>query len=195
MLFSIVVVAYKRYTQIPCLIHSLMAQTFDDFEVIVLHDGEDNKHVEVMSPFLHDGRIRYGQTSVRYNDYGHSLRNIGIELAKGEFIINTNDDNYYVPIWLEEINRVIQEKPQCNFVYYDMVLSHKNILNHNKKDYGLLIPQIQHSMIDVGQYAVKKDLIKNHRFTSKADSDGDLIMEMKAKLIPEYIDKVLFVHN
>ena len=76
-----------------------------------------------------------------------------------------------------------------------MVLSHKNILNHNKKDYGLLIPQIQHSMIDVGQYAVKKDIIKNHRFTSKADSDGDLIMEMKAKLIPEYIDKVLFVHN
>ena len=195
MLFSIVVVAYQRYTQIPCLIHSLMAQTFDDFEVIVLHDGEDNKHAEIMSPFLRDGRIRYGQTNVRYNDYGHSLRNMGIELAKGEFIINTNDDNYYVPIWLEEMNRVIQEKPQCNFVYNDMVLSHKNILNHNKKDYGLLIPQIQHSMIDVGQYAVKKDIIKNHRFTSKADSDGDLIMEMKAKLIPEYIDKVLFVHN
>jgi len=195
MLFSIVVVAYQRYAQIPCLIHSLLSQTFDDFEVIVLHDGPDEKHLSTMSPFLTDSRIKYGQTQLRYNDYGHSLRNLGIQQAKGDFIINTNDDNYYVPIWLDELQNVITKNPDCNFVYYDMILSHHNILNHNRKDYGLLIPKIEHSMIDVGQYAVKRDVIKNHKFKSNPDSDGDLIVSMKDELNPIYLDKVLFVHN
>jgi hypothetical protein len=72
-------------------------------------------------------------TETRYNDWGMTLRNIGMSVATGEWIINTNDDNYYVPIYLEELSNSIKENDECNFVYYECVLSHSNILNHNTK--------------------------------------------------------------
>jgi glycosyltransferase involved in cell wall biosynthesis len=193
--FSIIVVAYQRYKEIKCLLHSLLSQTYDNFEVIVLHDGHDEQHANIMSEFLTDDRFKYTQTPTRFNDWGMSLRNIGLEMVTGDYVINTNDDNYYTPNWLNEVNLAIEENPEINFVYYDMVLSHNNIENHNKKDYGLFIPQLRHSYIDMGQFAVKSNIIAGHKFSSNAPADGELIEEIKHKLNPYYINKILFVHN
>ena len=191
--FSIIIVAYKRYNELKCLLYSLLSQSFQDFEIIIIHDGFDKYHKLLFNNFENDNRIKYIQTNIRYNDWGMSLRNIGLDIANGDWIINTNDDNYYTPNWLKEINNNIHDS--INFIYYDAVLSHNNLLNHNKKDYGLLIPQIKHSHIDMGQFVVKSDIIKKYKFESIAPADGVLIEEMKHELIPAYIDKVLFVHN
>ena len=191
--FSIIVVAYKRYNELKCLLYSLLSQTFADFEVIVIHDGKDFKHRKLFKNFESDSRITYLQTPERYNDWGMTLRNIGIEIAKGEWIINTNDDNYYTPNWLEELNQCTN--PPINFIYYDAVLSHYNELNHNKKDYGLLVPQIKGCYIDMGQFTVKKEILKGYKFKNIAPADAEFIEEIKDKLSPLYIDKVLFVHN
>ena len=191
--FSIIIVAYKRYNELKCLLYSLLSQSFQDFEIIIIHDGFDKYHKLLFNNFENDNRIKYIQTNIRYNDWGMSLRNIGLDIANGDWIINTNDDNYYTPNWLKEINNNIHDS--INFIYYDAVLSHNNLLNHNKKDYGLLIPQIKHSHIDMGQFVVKSDIIKKYKFESIAPADGVLIENMKHELIPAYIDKVLFVHN
>lgn len=193
--FSIIVVCYERYHNVQCLIHSLLCQTYQDFEVILIHDGYDPKHEEIIFQYLVDPRFKYIYTDTRYNDWGMTLRNKGIETSSGEWIINTNDDNYYVPLYLEELNNTIEANGECNFVYYDCVLSHHNALNHNGKDYGLLIPQIRHSYIDMGQFAVLHSIISKYRFQTVAPADGVLIEEMKHELKPEYINKILFVHN
>lgn len=191
--FSIIVVAYKRYNELKCLLYSLLSQSFTDFEVIAIHDGEDTKHRELFENFEGDPRITYIQTLTRYNDWGMTLRNIGLKMALGEWVINTNDDNYYTPNWLEELNQ--HTDPPVNFIYYDAVLSHYNELNHNKKDYGLLVPQIKGCYIDMGQFAVKKEVLEGHEFKNVAPADSELIEEIKNKLSPLYINKVLFVHN
>jgi glycosyltransferase involved in cell wall biosynthesis len=195
MKFSFIITCYKRYNNIQCLIYSLLSQTYDNFEVILIHDGYDAKHDEIIKPYLNDTRFKCIYTEQRYDDWGMTLRNKGLEFATGEWIINTNDDNYYVPVYLEELKKVIDNKPECNFVYYDCVLNHHNIINHNKKDYGLLRPELKHSYIDMGQFTVKRDIITKYRFQSVAPADGVLIEEMKHELKPEYIDKILFVHN
>ena len=193
--FSIIVVCYERYYNVQCLIYSLLSQTYDNFEVILIHDGYNTEHRQIIEPYLNDKRFKYIQTDQRYNDWGMTLRNIGLKEATGEWVINTNDDNYYVPVYLEELNKVIESNQECNFLYYDCVLNHHNIINHNKKDYGLLIPELRHSYIDMGQFAVKNDIITKYRFQSVAPADGVLVEEMKHELKPEYIDKILFVHN
>jgi glycosyltransferase involved in cell wall biosynthesis len=195
MKFSIVIVAYQRYQNIPCLLHSILSQNYDNFEVIILHDGYDKTHLDLIQPFLTDPRFRYFQSDVRYNDYGHSLRNKGFDLAKGDFIVQTNDDNYYTPNWLQEMADVLTEDPSINFVCYDMVMSTRNSHNHNGKDYGLFRPEVRHSYMDVGQFAVSADVVKGHRFNSSYAADGDFIEEIKHKLRSYYIDKILFVHN
>ena len=93
--FSIIVVAYKKYNELKCLLYSLLAQSYNNFEIILIHDGVDNKHKDLFENFENDSRITYLQTPIRHNDWGMSLRNKGIKLAKGEWVINTNDDNYY----------------------------------------------------------------------------------------------------
>lgn len=195
MKFTIIITAYKRYEQIKCLLYSLFAQTYKNFELIIIHDGYDQSHLELMSEFTGRPNIKYFQTPIRYNDWGMSLRNIGIPLAEGDFVINTNDDNYYTPIWLEEINNILINNQDINFVYYDMVLNHNNIENHNKQDYGLFIPQLKHSYIDMGQFAVKKEILEKYRFNLTAPADGELVEEMLHELTPFYINKILFVHN
>ena len=137
--FSIIVVCYERYYNVQCLIYSLLSQTYDNFEVILIHDGYNTEHRQIIEPYLNDKRFKYIQTDQRYNDWGMTLRNIGLKEATGEWVINTNDDNYYVPVYLEELNKVIESNQECNFIYYDCVLNHHNIINHNKKDYGLFI--------------------------------------------------------
>lgn len=175
--------------------HSLLCQTYSDFEVIVIHDGYDRRHLNIMNEFVKDDRIIYFQTPIRYNDWGHSLRNIGLPLVSGDFVINTNDDNYYVPVWLSELEKAITLNNGCNFVYYEMVSNHNHVKHHNKKDYGVLIPKIERWSIDMGQFAVNRSIIQKYKFLSKNDADGILIEEMKPELKPVYIDKVLFVHN
>lgn len=193
--FSIIVVCYERYNNVQCLIYSLLSQKFNNFEVILIHDGYNEKHEKIIKPYLSDPRFKYFFTEKRYNDWGMTLRNKGMEMAQGEWIINTNDDNYYTPNFLEEVKNAIDENPNSNFIYYDCVLSHNNQLNHNGKDYGLLIPQVKYCYIDMGQFVAKKDLISKHRFKSIASADGLLIEDMKSEIVPTYINKILFVHN
>jgi glycosyltransferase involved in cell wall biosynthesis len=194
-MFTIIISAYERYSNIELLIHSLKCQTYSDFEAIIVHDGYNETHEKIVKPYLSDTRFKYTWTDKRYNNWGMASRNVGLELVNNEWVINTSDDNYYVPIFLEELYKTQKDNPYCNFMYYDCILSHHNILNHNRKDYGLLIPQIKHSHIDLGQFAVKNEVIKKYRFQSVAPADGVMIEEFKHELKPVYIDKVLFVHN
>lgn len=193
--FSFIVVCYERYEKVQCLIHSLLSQTYQNFEVILIHDGYDAKHEEIIKPYLKDTRFQYRFSPQRYNNWGMSLRNQGMEIATGDWIIHTNDDNYYVPIFLQELKNCIDSNPESNFIYYDCVLSHANALNHNKKNYGLLIPKIQYCHIDMGQFATKKEVICKYKFQLVPAADGLLVEEMKKDLKPSYIDKILFVHN
>ena len=81
--FSIIIVAYKKYNELKCLLYSLLAQSYNNFEIILIHDGVDNKHKDLFENFENDSRITYLQTPIRHNDWGMSLRNKGIKLAKG----------------------------------------------------------------------------------------------------------------
>jgi hypothetical protein len=107
-LFSIVVVHYQGVNSHETFLRgyeSLMAQNFDDFEVLVIHDG----------PLL-DPSVTFPcpvtNTPDRHNDWGHTLRDLGIRSAKGEYIIHFNADNVLYPNALEELANEIARPPR-----------------------------------------------------------------------------------
>jgi len=195
MKFSIVIASYKRIKQLRCLLYSLVCQTYDNFEVITLHECQDDEFDELTLEFTKDKRFIFYTDQIRYCDFGHTMRNKGYHFSSGDVIVFTNDDNYYTPNFLSELKLALDSNPGSDFVYYDMVHSHNNKLNHNGKDYGLFIPKLGHSLIDVGQFAIRKETAKGHLFNSKPDADGDYIEEIKHKIKPVYINKILYVHN
>lgn len=74
--------AYKRYAQIHVLIHSMLCQTLRNWRLHIIHDGYDAQMDEILCVYgRQHPEITFQFTEVRHNDYGHTLRELGIRMA------------------------------------------------------------------------------------------------------------------
>jgi glycosyltransferase involved in cell wall biosynthesis len=97
-LFSVVIPLYNRAQQISLTIQSVLAQTCQDFEIVIIDDGStDNPQPVVMS--FQDERIRYLRQD---NAGGSAARNAGINMAKGRYIAFLDSDDVWLPNHLEQ---------------------------------------------------------------------------------------------
>jgi hypothetical protein len=76
-----------------------------------------------------------------------------------------------------------------------MVLSTDHPANHNNSTYGLLNTRLQLRYIDMGQFLVKSDLLKQYKFEFIPEADGLIVEKMSEHITPVFINKILFVHN
>jgi len=102
-MFSIILVHDQKTTSHNVYLRGLKSlgnQTFRDFEVLQYHDG----------PLL-DDTVVFPDPIVcsdkRYDDWGHSLRNIGIRDAKGDYLLHFDSSGILYPNALEDIVREI----------------------------------------------------------------------------------------
>ena len=92
---------------------SVFAQTFTDYEVIVVNDGSPDDTAEVLRPLAEAGRIRYfGQR----NQGQAAARNRGLAEARGEFIALLDDDDRWPPGKLEWQAAVLREAKEAGVV-------------------------------------------------------------------------------
>lgn len=114
-LVSIVLPTYKRAQVLPWAIRSVLAQTYANWELIVVDDNSPDDTAAVVASFT-DPRIRY----VR-NDPNLKLPralNRGFSLARGGFLTWTSDDNLYAPQALDKMVARLQAGG-CDLVYAD----------------------------------------------------------------------------
>ncbi len=91
-LISIIIPTYNRAQLLKRAIESLLKQTYQGFEIIVVDDASTDSTAEVVTGF-DDGRIRYLRHS--RNQGPSAARNTGIKVAKGEYIAFLDDDDEY----------------------------------------------------------------------------------------------------
>ena len=95
----------------------LAAQTCDDFEVLVYHDGpkacsyEDDLDAGPMHP-----ATQFIVTPARIGDWGHTARDLGIRAARGRWIIHTNADNIFYPNLIAVLKDVLADPRPWVFV-------------------------------------------------------------------------------
>jgi glycosyltransferase involved in cell wall biosynthesis len=97
-LVSVIIPAYQHGQCIVESVESVMAQTFRDFEVIVINDGSTDGTEEVLRPYVEKNRIRYFHQE---NQGISATRNRGLSLATGEFVAFLDDDDVWPPDKLE----------------------------------------------------------------------------------------------
>lgn len=85
---------------------SVDAQTSDDYEHIVIVDGLYPQSAIVHARWKSKLR-RFIGLATRYNDCGATPRNIGVQEARGEFIVYLDDDDYYVPDAIETLGCLV----------------------------------------------------------------------------------------
>lgn len=106
---SIIMATFNRTHFIVETLNSIQNQTFNNFECLIIDDGSTDNTVEVITPFLeNDKRFKYYKRTANYNKGLPGSRNYGLDLAKGDFIIFFDDDDYVHSKNLETNIKVLQ---------------------------------------------------------------------------------------
>lgn len=107
-LFSIILPTYNRAHLLPRAVDSVLAQTFADYELIIVDDASTDGTREVVSSFA-DPRIVYLRQDE--NQGVSAARNAGICRARGDWITFFDDDDELLPSALQAIDDLFQKQP------------------------------------------------------------------------------------
>lgn len=188
MLVEFIIPTYYRPEPLKCMLQSLMAQTHSDWGAHVIIDNPEDVEIQEIVKGFNDKRITYSVTHERYNDWGHTPREIGKQQSNAKYVIMTGDDNYYTPNFVKELSDASMSNP--GFIYWDMIHSHYDY------DYFKCSPYM--NQIDMGAFATRTDLAKHIPLGTEYAADG-LFVENFKHMFPGVemvkIKKVLFVHN
>src|SRR5581483_11107100 len=192
-LFSVIMPTYNRKHCIKTAIDSLLNQTFQNFELIIIDDastdGTEKYIKEIYSKEIGNKKIKYIKLS---KNNGESFaRNEGLKIAKGNWIAYLDTDNEMLPEFLETFVDHINKNPNAKVFYGKIKKSNSGQIVGEPFDFERLIKR---NFIDVGIFShsieVYKDLggfaaeIRRH-------GDWDLAVRYSEKYEPIFIDKVL----
>ena len=199
MKLHVIVIAYNRPIALRGLIDSFLLQINPHWILTVVHDGPASDAVKkTMSLYKNDNRICWIDTDARQGNYGHENRKKMLQMLTGDpddFVLITNDDNYYVPCFveycfLEIINSKVQK---VGMVYCDFI--------HHTTGWEVIQAMPMTNYIDMGAYIVNLKIAQEVGFVHDVPyADGLFAEECDAlcrsrRLRVVHIPKVLFVHN
>lgn len=184
---TIICSAYNRPAQTALICYCFLAQTHTNWELHIIHDGANDEIIDAIK-HITDTRIFYHETKIRHNDFGHSQREQGLKYCHGDYMMWTNEDNYYAPVFLEKM-LAAAAITEADFIYCDMIHSHQN--------YRLFQTSPRLGMIDMGAFIVKESIAKQLGFTDRDYcADGHFVDKAVALGIKTVkAEGVLFVHN
>src|SRR5437773_1043469 len=107
-LFSVIVPAYNRADLIRETLDSVLAQEFDDYEIVVADDGSKDATAQVVSDYArqHPGKIKL---FMQENRGEGAARNLAIRHATGDYVAYLDSDDVYFPWALATLARVVRE--------------------------------------------------------------------------------------
>ncbi|MFM7488515.1 MAG: glycosyltransferase [Cytophagales bacterium] len=106
--YSIVVPVFNRPDELMELLESLTAQTFRDFEVVIVEDGSSRSSEKVVNDYQAKLSITY---YVKPNSGPGPSRNFGFERAKGHYFVVFDSDCILPPTYFETIEKFLIENP------------------------------------------------------------------------------------
>ncbi|MDD5565035.1 MAG: glycosyltransferase family A protein [Thermoanaerobaculaceae bacterium] len=190
----VVVVAYHRPIALRMLIDCFLLQTYQDWIMTIFHDGPAPQSVKDVIAGYNDPRIIFLDSATESGNHGYYIRKGVLKILKAsedDFILNTNDDNYYVPRFIELMMREIT--PETGIVFCDTVHSHQ--------EYNLQVSELKVSGIDLGAFIVRMPLAKEVGFTHDTYAfDGYYAEDCLSAAISKglravHVRKPLFIHN
>lgn len=115
-MISIVIPLYNKAQSITHTLDSVLAQTYTDYEVVVVNDGSTDGSDKVVEDYIkssitnHKSQIRLVSQP---NGGVCSARNAGILAAKGEYVAFLDGDDLWASTYLEELTKMIVDYPEA----------------------------------------------------------------------------------
>jgi hypothetical protein len=195
MKLKVICVAYERPVQLLGLICSFVAQTNPNWELYIIYDGEVPEDVNRAKSFVQDERVFFSNTPTRNGLWGHPNRKIALESIPGEpgdYVLITNDDNYYVTSFVDQMLTAASVEDTGMVACYTV---------HSYNLHAVHKSEVRENGIDMGAFIVRLDIARwvgfNHTHMS---ADGAYAEEcgnhcsnegLRIMMIP----RPLFIHN
>ncbi|MBN4004798.1 CHAT domain-containing protein [Nostoc sp. LPT] len=114
---SIVIVNYNRASYLQEAIASVLAQTWQDFDLLIWDDGSTDRSMAIANNYAQqDGRVRVVQA--HHQGYTAALK-AAINLTNGTYIGLVDSDDILAPTALAQTAKVLNSHPDTGFVYTD----------------------------------------------------------------------------
>lgn len=108
-MISVVIPLYNKEKQIVKTLQSVFAQTYTDYEIVIVNDGSTDRSADVVES-INAPRIRLIH---QHNAGVSAARNLGISEACGDYIAFLDADDEWKPTYLETIIQLINKYPHC----------------------------------------------------------------------------------
>lgn len=126
---SVITASYNYARYIEEAINSVITQTYDNWELIIVDDGSTDNSVEIIKKFCQkDNRIKFFQHKNGQNKGLKDTLLLGLENATGDWIAFLESDDVFKPDNLSKKVEVIKKNPELNFIFNSAEFSGKENL-------------------------------------------------------------------
>jgi glycosyltransferase involved in cell wall biosynthesis len=195
--YSIIMPVWNRADVIARSIESVLHQTYDNFELIIVDDGSDDNLEEVVSPYICENVIFH-----RIPHSGVSAaRNFALLRARGEYIAYLDSDNTWYPNFLSVMGEALDIRDErkkaayCRCNFYKVVpifnLRYKRAIRGKVFNFQKLLLK---NYIDLNTFVHLRTYIKEIGLfdeTLKRLVDWDYIVRITALHEPVFVPEVL----
>lgn len=162
-LVSVVLTTFNRADRLKKAIDSVLDQSFEDYEIIVVDDFSTDKTEQVVEKYQKkDPRIKYIRRSENFGNHSKP-KNDGSLAAKADLIAYLDDDNTWLKDHLQILYHVLKDRPDLGMVYGD-----RRIIDESRKikpqqgiafDWHPGILQIR-NYIDTGDVLIRRKVLE-----------------------------------
>lgn len=127
MTFSVIIPLYNKAPYVRKTVESVLGQTFDDYELIIIDNGSNDGSNKIVAGFI-DPRIR--TVHLEENIGVSNARNKGVSLSTAPYITFLDADDWWEPTFLEEMRGLIERHPDAGIYgtgYYIVKNSKKRV--------------------------------------------------------------------
>lgn len=163
---SIIMPAYNCESYIKEAIHSVIAQKFTDWELIIIDDCSTDSTADIVQAFARsDSRIKFVRNST--NAGVAKTRNLGIELSVGEYVAFLDSDDTWHP------DKLTLQLQRCKEENADLVYLSYSIVNTEGKSIKApyIVPKeltfkrlLKENVIGCSTVLIRSETVKRYRF-------------------------------
>ena len=189
---SVLVTSYNYERYLRQTLDSILAQSYKNYEVVIVDDGSTDKSVSVINEYVakyknfhlyqHEGGVNKGLPA--------SFK-LGVEKSKGEYISVLESDDYWTPDNLLEKIKMINKHPDAVIIYNKVIPFGDD---YNSKIQGKFAMNVIHKQMDEVNYIKNSDDLFNVIVTfSSVIIQRDLLLKLDFDTpIPAFLDLYLY---
>jgi glycosyltransferase involved in cell wall biosynthesis len=159
---SVVMPAFNAELYIAESIQSILEQSFDDFELIIIDDASTDRTLEILNKYVKkDSRIRVFSNEKNLGIAGN--RNLGVSLALGKYLAWQDADDIALPYRLEQQYQFLEAHPEVGIVggYLELFSGNniRGVRRYAEGDFALRKSMFKYSPIAQPAAMIRKDIL------------------------------------